>query len=1102
MKRRNVHFERGPIGWVQRYALLAYDHPFALFFGIGIAIIFVGALGITLGFELSDTEYEWRIKTNRHVKQAAAIDEAFDSISEETLQQKYSVAPTELQTYITYRVKSGPRPFNVFTEENLITIREIENFVMGYQNYTDVCRRNYTEGGTLDTVHCDVPLSVLRNFFHYNVEEAQFEDWIDSDISDVQERINRGIERIRENRFINLFYLTEEFNATTHPISEYTRSRFELGLPIDFLRFRVNRGRNPSEVFQYNNSKTNEDDQIDEIYDEFLKDLEEDIFDLLDMNAPGVMRTEYSDIGERGNLEVILYNEELLEREIDRIVMFDFMWATLSIISVWFYMLFHLGSVFLSIVGIFEIFISFPVALFLYSPVFQIEFFSEINILVVFILLGIGADDIFVFTDAYKQSGSVPGCDKSLQSRLMYSAARASKAVFVTSFTTMAAFFATAATPLMPMQAFGIFAALCIILLFIINLFLMPPALVLYAGYTPILSRILCPCCCIPERRPGWMIKYCPCMTCCHVEVDKSFNLPLAEPVENAEAIQVSTHVVDNTNTTSVSTSAGTSAPKDEAIEVKNRPGEVEMTPGQSAGATTSAQEQNPVQNFSSDHPDGPPIEFKRQASLADAELENLRVLERFFHGPFFFFVERAKYVILVIALALFVIGIVYVSTFQTPDEAEEWLPSSHAFSRFQDYFDPNHTPFTDSPDDSVAEVHLAWGIEGMDTSNRNIWDGDDFGDIVYDETFDITPRDHQQFLLEVCPRVRAAECHAEGCTGGYLITLNREGISTEDYPEALYPQQKCWIEDFNEWLQETRNQSIPIDPNIFIDSLLEYLEDPAKSVEYGEQIGYSQNDQHLRFVMFRFESSFQPPASASRTKGVIDEWEDLINQLNADATSAGLEGVNKGFESGGDPWSWPSNSDALVSGALLGVILVFIIAFIVLNIATGNLIISTIAVVTIAGILSVVMGIGVRGIMDWDLGAAESITVVIVIGFSMDYTLHLSDAYMESPHSTRRERIRDALTHLGISVTAGGLTTLISGLFLWATILVFFQKFAFNITATVITSYLFSVLVFPSLCLIIGPQDNYGSWPRMINGCAKKLGLKQPCGTSETSQE
>ena len=197
----------------------------------------------------------------------------------------------------------------------------------------------------------------------------------------------------------------------------YTRSRFELGLPINFAEFEEGRKKaaRGEEVTNYTSSKTEEDDQIDEMFDEFLDDLEQRLFDLLGMEAPSPLQTEYSDFGELDNLEVLLYNPELAERETSRVVMADFMWAGLSILSVWVYMLIHLGSVFLSLIGIVEIFMSFPVALFFYKPLFQIDFFNEMNLLVIFILLGIGADDIFVFTDAYKQSGSVPGIDPSLQ---------------------------------------------------------------------------------------------------------------------------------------------------------------------------------------------------------------------------------------------------------------------------------------------------------------------------------------------------------------------------------------------------------------------------------------------------------------------------------------------------------------------------------------------------------------------------------------------------------------------------------------------------------------------------------------------------------------
>lgn len=112
----------------------------------------------------------------------------------------------------------------------------------------------------------------------------------------------------------------------------------------------------------------------------------------------------------------------------------------------------------------------------------QVDYFSELHILIIFILLGLGADDVFVFTDAFKQSENMPGVGKSLPARLQYTAHRASKAVFVTSFTTAAAFFATATSELMPMRAFGIFAGICIVVLFLINVLVMPAALVLWAG--------------------------------------------------------------------------------------------------------------------------------------------------------------------------------------------------------------------------------------------------------------------------------------------------------------------------------------------------------------------------------------------------------------------------------------------------------------------------------------------------------------------------------------------------------------------------------------------------------------------------------------------
>ena len=67
-------------------------------------------------------------------------------------------------------------------------------------------------------------------------------------------------------------------------------------------------------------------------------------------------------------------------------------------------MLTYTRSPFVSIWCLLFIFSSAPVAMFVYKCIFRIFYFDFIHILAVFLLLGIGADDVFVVFDAWKQS--------------------------------------------------------------------------------------------------------------------------------------------------------------------------------------------------------------------------------------------------------------------------------------------------------------------------------------------------------------------------------------------------------------------------------------------------------------------------------------------------------------------------------------------------------------------------------------------------------------------------------------------------------------------------------------------------------------------------
>ena len=86
----------------------------------------------------------------------------------------------------------------------------------------------------------------------------------------------------------------------------------------------------------------------------------------------------------------------------------DAVFAGGSFVFVGIFVSFHTRSAVLGILGILQVLLSFPMAFFLYRLVFQIQHFGTLQILAIYVILGIGADDIFVFYDAWKQAALLP----------------------------------------------------------------------------------------------------------------------------------------------------------------------------------------------------------------------------------------------------------------------------------------------------------------------------------------------------------------------------------------------------------------------------------------------------------------------------------------------------------------------------------------------------------------------------------------------------------------------------------------------------------------------------------------------------------------------
>ena len=156
------------------------------------------------------------------------------------------------------------------------------------------------------------------------------------------------------------------------------------------------------------------------------------------------------------------------------------MWSVGSILFVFSYIWIHLGSLFLAVTSMIMILLSFPVAQFIYTIFLGIKFNAALNQLTIFIIMGIAADDIFVFCDAWKQSGTHGLIAYSKKKRMAYAFRRAQKSIFVTSTTTCVAFLANAFSDQVPIRGFGIFAAILVPVNYLLVIFMMPSAVTIY----------------------------------------------------------------------------------------------------------------------------------------------------------------------------------------------------------------------------------------------------------------------------------------------------------------------------------------------------------------------------------------------------------------------------------------------------------------------------------------------------------------------------------------------------------------------------------------------------------------------------------------------
>ncbi len=170
-------------------------------------------------------------------------------------------------------------------------------------------------------------------------------------------------------------------------------------------------------------------------------------------------------------------DQALQDKYVDEVLQSDMIMACAATAIILALIWFHTRSIFLAFIGVVQVGLSFPAAYFAYKMVFGLEFFPFLNFLAMFVVMGIGADDIFVLHDKFEQAAQVmPGA--SVYDIACKAIPEASYAMLLTSATTAGAFFSTAITPVAPIRMFAIFLGTMTFFDYIFVIMICAPAMV------------------------------------------------------------------------------------------------------------------------------------------------------------------------------------------------------------------------------------------------------------------------------------------------------------------------------------------------------------------------------------------------------------------------------------------------------------------------------------------------------------------------------------------------------------------------------------------------------------------------------------------------
>merc|ERR1740121_217546 len=161
---------------------------------------------------------------------------------------------------------------------------------------------------------------------------------------------------------------------------------------------------------------------------------------------------------------------------------------------------------------------------------------------------------------------------------------------------------------------------------------------------------------------------------------------------------------------------------------------------------------------------------------------------------------------------------------------------------------------------------------------------------------------------------------------------------------------------------------------------------------------------------------------------------------------------------------------DSTAKSALTSVALALVCVFLFLC----NPVLAVYIVLTIVCIILCLSAL-MFGAFRWTFGAVEAVGLIVFVGFSVDYVLHVAEAFQGSAADQSYARVQDALRRTGGALMAAATTTVLAAAPVLLCLNQVLVKFGLSLIMNTVVSLLFSLGFFAAVLLVAGPPKECG---------------------------